>query len=104
MTKAMPTACAATAMVARRVREKARKIAAHLLEVSEDDIEYEAGRFSVKGAPDKAKTIQEVAFAAYTDFPDGMEAGRPAGNYAGALSRLRRRGGCRQRGGTLPSV
>ena len=66
---------AATAMVARRVREKARKLAAHLLEVSEEDIEYEAGKFSVKGAPDKAKTIQECAFAAYTNFPDGMEAG-----------------------------
>ena len=73
--RSTPVSGAATAMVARRVREKARKLAAHLLEVSEDDIEYEAGKFSVKGAPDKAKTIQEVAFAAYTDFPDGMEAG-----------------------------
>ena len=33
------------------------------------------GKFSVKGAPDKVKTIQEVAFAAYTNFPEGMEAG-----------------------------
>ncbi len=73
--RSTPVSGAATAMVARRVREKARKLAAHLLEVSEDDIEYEAGKFSVKGAPDKVKTIQEVAFAAYTDFPDGMEAG-----------------------------
>jgi len=73
--RSTPVSGAATAMVARRVREKARKLAAHLLEVSEDDIEYEAGQFSVKGAPDKVKTIQEVAFAAYTDFPDGMEAG-----------------------------
>ena len=73
--RSTPVSGAATAMVARRVREKARKLAAHLLEVSEDDIEYEAGKFSVTGAPDKVKTIQEVAFAAYTDFPDGMEAG-----------------------------
>ena len=73
--RSTPTVGAATAMVARRVREKAVKLAAHLLEVSEEDIEYEAGKFSVKGAPDKVKTIQEVAFAAYTDFPDGMEAG-----------------------------
>src|SRR4249919_2510400 len=73
--RSTPVSGAATAMVTRRVREKAKKLAAHLLEVSEDDIEYEAGKFSVKGAPDKAKTIQEVAFAAYTDFPDGMEAG-----------------------------
>ncbi len=73
--RSTPTVGAATAMVARRVREKAVKLAAHLLEVSEDDIEYEAGRFSVKGAPDKVVTIQDVAFAAYTNFPDGMEAG-----------------------------
>ena len=73
--RSTPVSGAATAMVARRVREKARKLAAHLLEVSEDDIAYEAGKFSVTGAPDKVKTIQEVAFAAYTDFPDGMEAG-----------------------------
>ena len=55
--------------------EKATKLAAHLLEVAEEDIEFEAGKFSVKGAPDKVKTIQDVAFAAYTNFPEGMEAG-----------------------------
>jgi aerobic carbon-monoxide dehydrogenase large subunit len=73
--RSTPVSGAATAMVARRVREKAAKIAAHLLEVSEDDVEFSKGRFSVKGAPDKAKTIQDVAFAAYTNFPDGMEPG-----------------------------
>ncbi len=73
--RSTPVSGAATAMVARRVRDKARKIAAHLLEVSEDDVEWVNHRFSVKGAPDQAKTIQEVAFAAYTNFPDGMEAG-----------------------------
>ena len=62
-------------MVSRKLREKGRKLAAHLLEVSEEDIEFEWGKFFVKGAPDKAKTIQDVAFAAYTDFPDGMESG-----------------------------
>ncbi len=73
--RSTPTVGAATAMVARRVREKAMKLAAHLLEVSEEDIEYDAGKFSVKGAPDQVKTIQDVAFAAYTNFPDDMEAG-----------------------------
>jgi carbon-monoxide dehydrogenase large subunit len=73
--RSTPVSGAATAMVARRVRDKARKIAAHLLEVSEEDIEFERPRFFVKGAPDQAKTIQEVAFAAYTNFPDGMEPG-----------------------------
>jgi len=79
--RSTPTVGAATAMVSRRVREKAVKLAAHLLEVSEDDIEYEAGKFSVKGAPDKVVTIQDVAFAAYTNFPDGMESGLEAVFY-----------------------
>ena len=73
--RSTPTVGAATAMVSRRVREKAVKLAAHLLEAAEEDIEYADGRFFVKGAPENAKTIQDVAFAAYTNFPDGMEAG-----------------------------
>ena len=73
--RSTPTSGAATAMVSRRIREKAMKLAAHLLEVAEEDIEYEAGKFSVRGAPDQVKTIQDVAFAAYTNFPEGMEAG-----------------------------
>ncbi len=79
--RSTPVSGAATAMVTRRVREKAVKIAAHLLEVSEEDIEFNQGRFSVKGAPDKVKTIQDVALAAYTDFPDGMEPGLEAVYY-----------------------
>ncbi len=79
--RSTPVSGAATAMVARKVREKARKIAAHLLEVNEEDVEYEKGTFSVKGAPDKARTIQDVAFAAYTNFPDGTEAGLEGVHY-----------------------
>jgi carbon-monoxide dehydrogenase large subunit len=67
--------------VARRVGEKARKIAAHLLEVSEDDVEFHRPNYTVRGAPDRAVTIQDVAFAAYTNFPDGMEAGLEANYY-----------------------
>lgn len=58
-----------------KVVDKARKIAAHELEVSEDDLEYDAGTYTVKGAPDKAKTIPEIAFAAWTahNLPEGVE-------------------------------
>jgi carbon-monoxide dehydrogenase large subunit len=73
--RSTPVSGAATAMVARRVREKASRIAAHLLEVSEEDVEFTKGTFSVRGAPDKVVTIQDAAFAAYTNFPDGMEPG-----------------------------
>ena len=79
--RSTPTAGAAGAMAARKIRDKAKKIAAHLLEVSEEDLVWEPGKFSVKGAPQKAKTIQEIAFAAYTNHPPGTEAGLEAVNY-----------------------
>jgi carbon-monoxide dehydrogenase large subunit len=79
--RSTPTAGAAAAIACRKIREKAAKIAAHLLEVSEDDLEWEVGKFSVKGAPQKSVTIQEIAFAAYTNHPPGMEAGLEAVDY-----------------------
>ena len=79
--RSTPVAGAACAMAARKIRDKAKKIAAHLLEASEDDLEWEPGRFFVKGAPQKGKTIQEIALAAYTNHPQGMEAGLEATNY-----------------------
>ena len=79
--RSTPVSGAATAMAARRIREKARKIAAHLLEASEEDLDWEQGRFRVKGVPDRYKTIQEVAFAAYTNFPPGLEPGLEAVSY-----------------------
>jgi carbon-monoxide dehydrogenase large subunit len=79
--RSTPVAGAATAVAARKVREKARKLAAHLLEAAEDDLEWSGAGFAVRGAPERAKTIQEIAFAAYTDHPEGMEAGLEATNY-----------------------
>jgi carbon-monoxide dehydrogenase large subunit len=79
--RSTPTAGAAGAMAARKIRDKAKKIAAHLLEVGEEDLAWEPGKFSVKGAPQKSKTIQDIAFAAYTNHPQGMEAGLEAVSY-----------------------
>jgi carbon-monoxide dehydrogenase large subunit len=79
--RSTPTSGAACAVAARKIRDKAKKIAAYLLEASEEDLEWENGRFFVKGAPQKAKTIQEIAFAAYTNHPPGMEAGLEAVDY-----------------------
>jgi carbon-monoxide dehydrogenase large subunit len=58
-----------------RVREKAKIIAAGMLEVSPEDLEWSDGRWSVRGDPDQAKTIGEIAFAAFAahDLPDGVE-------------------------------
>jgi carbon-monoxide dehydrogenase large subunit len=79
--RSTPTAGAAGVMAARKIRDKARKIAAHLLEVAEEDLEWEPGKFSVKGAPQKSKTIQDISFAAYTNHPQGMEPGLEAVSY-----------------------
>ncbi len=79
--RSTPTAGAAAAIASRKIRDKARKIAAHLLEAAEEDLVWEQGKFYVKGSPDQAKTIQEIAFAAYTNHPQGMEAGLEAVNY-----------------------
>jgi carbon-monoxide dehydrogenase large subunit len=62
---------------AEKVIAKARKIAAHELEVAEEDVEFADGKLRVRGAPDKAKTIPEIAFSAFLahNLPDGVEPG-----------------------------
>src|SRR5664279_3864881 len=79
--RSTPVAGAATAIASRKIKDKARHIAAHLLEANPDDLEWTNGKFSVKGSPDKSRTIQEIAFAAYTNHPAGMEAGLEAVDY-----------------------
>jgi len=58
-----------------KIKAKARIIAAHELEVAEDDVEYSDNAFRVKGAPDKAKTIPELAFSSWHahNLPEGVE-------------------------------
>jgi carbon-monoxide dehydrogenase large subunit len=58
-----------------KVRDKARVIAAHLLECNPDDLEFTDGAFRVRGTPDAAKTIAECAFAVFAahNLPDGVE-------------------------------
>ncbi|MFQ5890292.1 MAG: aerobic carbon-monoxide dehydrogenase large subunit [Gemmatimonadota bacterium] len=79
--RSTPVAGAATAMAARKVRKKGAKIASHLLEASVEDIEWKDYAFRVKGAPDRNVSMAEVAFAAYTNTPEGVEAGLEAVDY-----------------------
>src|SRR3989442_2268806 len=79
--RSTPVAGAATAIAARKIREKGKLIAAHLLEAAPDDIEWKDYKFQVKGVPAKTKTMAEIAFAAYTNHPQGMEAGLEAVDY-----------------------
>jgi aerobic carbon-monoxide dehydrogenase large subunit len=78
--RSTPTAGAAIAVAARRIRERGRKIAAHVLEVSEADLEWKDYKFQVKGVPSKSITMKEVAFAAYTN-PGQNEPGLEATHY-----------------------
>ncbi|MGA8097338.1 MAG: aerobic carbon-monoxide dehydrogenase large subunit [Candidatus Cybelea sp.] len=79
--RSTPVAGGALALAARRIREKAKKIAAHLLEASEDDVEWKDYKFGVKGVPGKSVTMKEVAFAAYTNPPPETEPGLEATYY-----------------------
>ena len=74
---------AALALAVRKIRDKAKVLAAHLLEASVEDMDYEDGKFFVKGSPDKAKTIQDIALMANVawDLPEGMEAGLEASTF-----------------------
>jgi carbon-monoxide dehydrogenase large subunit len=66
---------AAAAVVARKVRDKARIIAGAMMEVSPDDLEWEKGRWFVKGDPGSGRTIQDIALAAHgsLELPEGVE-------------------------------
>jgi aerobic carbon-monoxide dehydrogenase large subunit len=79
--RSTPVAGAATAMAGRKIRAKAQMIAAHLLEVHDDDLEWDVDRFRVKGVPEMSKTMKELAFAAYNNIPPGMEPGLEAVSY-----------------------
>tara|TARA_B100001123_G_scaffold357859_1_gene412310 strand:- start:998 stop:3343 length:2346 start_codon:yes stop_codon:yes gene_type:complete len=71
-------------MSTQKIKEKAKKLAAHILEASEEDIEFEDGKLFVRGAPAEGKTIQEIALASYyytEDIPDGMEPGMEAMSF-----------------------
>ncbi len=79
--RSTPVAGAATAMAGRKIRAKAQMIAAYLLEVHDDDVEWDIDRFVVKGAPERFKTMSELAFAAYNQAIPGLEPGLEAVSY-----------------------
>jgi aerobic carbon-monoxide dehydrogenase large subunit len=78
--RSTPVSGAAAAVVARKVRERARLVAAAMLEASPDDLEWEKGRWFVKGDPEKGATIQEIAMGAHgaVELPEGVEGGLDA--------------------------
>jgi carbon-monoxide dehydrogenase large subunit len=79
--RSTPVAGAATAMAGRKIRAKAQMIAAYLLEVHDNDLEWEVDRFLVKGAPERFKTMKDIAFASYNQPIPGVEPGLEAVSY-----------------------
>jgi aerobic carbon-monoxide dehydrogenase large subunit len=73
--RSTPVSGAATALVARKVRERARIVAAAMLEVAPEDLEWVDGGWGVTGVPGARKTITEIALAAHSDLelPEGVE-------------------------------
>jgi len=73
--RSTPVSGAATAVVTRKIRDKARIVASAMLEVAPEDLEWEPGRWFVRGDPDQGKTIPEIAMAAHSslELPDGVE-------------------------------
>jgi carbon-monoxide dehydrogenase large subunit len=73
----------AAVMSVKKIEEKAKKIAAFLLEAAEADLVFEGGQFFVKGTPGRGVTIQQVAFAAYVPhkYPTGLEPGLEATSF-----------------------
>ncbi|MGI9520795.1 MAG: aerobic carbon-monoxide dehydrogenase large subunit [Hyphomicrobiaceae bacterium] len=79
--RSTPVAGAATAMAGRKIRAKAQMIAAYLLEVHDDDLEWDIDRFQVKGNPELFKTMSDIAFASYNQAIPGLEPGLEAVSY-----------------------
>ena len=73
--RSLPVGGVAIAMACDKVIDKAAKIAAHQLEANEDDLEFSAGAFTVKGSPDRTMPLAAIAFEAFTahNLPDGLE-------------------------------
>ncbi len=79
--RSTPVAGAAAALVGRKIRAKAQMIAAYLLEVHDGDLEWDVDRFVVKGAPERFKTMKEIAYASYHNAIPGLEPGLEAVSY-----------------------
>jgi carbon-monoxide dehydrogenase large subunit len=73
--RSLPVGGVAIAMACDKVIDKARKIAAHQLECSEDDLDFAGGAFTVRGTPDRSMPLAAIAFEAFTahNLPDGLE-------------------------------
>ena len=73
--RSTPVSGAATAVVARRVRDRARVVAAAMLEAAPEDLDWAEGRWAVRGDPSHGASMAEIALAAHSnlELPEGVE-------------------------------
>ncbi len=78
--RSAPVGGAAIYLSVQKIKDKAKKIAAHLLEANENDLVFEGGKYFVKGSPDRSKSFGDVALMAYLahNLPKGLEPGLEA--------------------------
>ncbi len=79
--RSTPVAGAAIATAARKIKAKAQMIAAYMMEVHHDDVEFDIDRFRVKGCRRSSRRMKEIAWAAYNAVPPGLEPGLEAVSY-----------------------
>ncbi len=81
--RSAPVGLSAIALASRKIVDKAKKIAAHLLEASPDDIVHEGGKFAVRGVPEKSKSFFDVALMAHLahNYPSDLEPGLEATQF-----------------------
>ena len=74
---------AALILASRKVKEKAKLLAAHMLEAAVEDMEYADGKYFVKGSPDKSKTLPDIALMAHLSWnmPKDVESGLEASMF-----------------------
>lgn len=81
--RSAPTGLSAIVMASRKITDKAKKIAAHLLEAAPEDIEHVDGQFRVKGVPDRSKSFFDIALMAHLahNYPADLEPGLEATHF-----------------------
>ncbi len=81
--RSAPVGLSAIVMASRKITDKCKKIAAHLLEASPDDIVHEDGKFMVKGVPDKSKSFFDISLMAHLahNYPADLEPGLEANHF-----------------------
>ena len=81
--RSAPVGTSAIVKAVEKVVEKSKKIAAHLLEAREDDLDFEEGKFSVKGSPDKSVAFGDIALQAHLahNYPEDLEPGLEASAF-----------------------